>query len=192
MTALVFWVAKDGFNSPNYVEAFTQRWIQLPSDASVKAQGLQSLGLGGPRADGIAVGCLIDSLTIVMFVILTLINVLVHMFALGSGPRRPELAAPGERRGNGPRFFALLQLFNFALLGLLLANSLVQLLVFWEILGVAAYFLVRLSGGSHAGAGRARGSLRMSVMNALGGWGACGGGGGAAAAHAVAGGAVVF
>ena len=36
-----------------------------------------------------------------------------------------------------------MQFLNFAMLALLLSNSLVQLLMFWEVLGVAAYFLLR-------------------------------------------------
>src|SRR3954468_8979179 len=165
VTALVVWVAKDGFKAANYVEAFTYRWIDLPGTPTADMIGrrMQSLGLGAPRNDGIAVGCVIDSLTIVMFVILTLMNVLVHMFALGSGPARHSA---GAGRG-GPRFFALLQLFNFALLGFLLANSLVQMLAFWEITGVAAFFLVRLSCQSEQQRSVfSAASMRMFLMHA--------------------------
>src|SRR5207248_2764867 len=90
VTALVFWVAKDGFKAANYVEAFTYRWIDLPGTLPQEIIGHrpQSPGFWLTREDGVAVGCVIDSLTIVMFVILTLMNVLVHMFALGSGPAR--------------------------------------------------------------------------------------------------------
>ncbi len=153
--ALVQWVAKDGFNQPNYVEAFTYRWVQLPA-APAAAGGLTTPAppaAVAPRAsDGLTIGCLIDSLTIVMFMVFTLLNVLVQVFALGS------LADDAHK----PRMFALLGLLNFAVLGLLLANSLAQMLIFGEFLSLAAFFLLRLGvPGKAAG-------LRMYLMQAAG------------------------
>ncbi len=40
------------------------------------------------------------------------------------------------------RFFALINLFNFGMFGLILSQSLFQMYVFWEIVGVASYLLI--------------------------------------------------
>ena len=159
LAALVIWVDKEGFNKPNYVEAFTYRWIQLPAGPPVAApagMGVPAPALPRPP-DGVTIGCLVDSLTIAMFMVLTLLNVLVHVFALGSLAGHP----------NRPWFMAWLAFFNFALLGLLLANSLPQVLVFWELLSLGAYFLIRLA-SPQEGPVAVAASLRMYVMNGVG------------------------
>jgi NADH-quinone oxidoreductase subunit L len=157
LAALILWVAKDGFNQLNYVEAFTYRWIQLPATPSIHP-GMGMPASSVPRAlDGLTIGCLIDSLTIAMFMVLTLLNVLVHLFALGSLAGHP----------NRPRFYAWLAFLNFALLGLLLVNSLPQLLIFWELTSLAAFFLIRLAAPEDGPAARSA-SLRMYLMNAAG------------------------
>ncbi|HEY4328290.1 MAG TPA: proton-conducting transporter membrane subunit [Phycisphaerae bacterium] len=141
VTALVLWASIVG-DKASYVDAFTYRWISIPNPTpSIPGTGVP---LDSPLhqtvpIDGISVGCLIDSLTVTMFLVLTLINLLVHGFALGT-TGEGTWAQDGDRRS---RFFALLQFLNFAMLAMLLANSLVQLLIFWELLGVAAYFLLR-------------------------------------------------
>jgi NADH:ubiquinone oxidoreductase subunit 5 (subunit L)/multisubunit Na+/H+ antiporter MnhA subunit len=40
------------------------------------------------------------------------------------------------------RFFAYLGLFCFSMLGLLLSNNLIQLFVFWELVGICSYLLI--------------------------------------------------
>jgi len=62
---------------------------------------------------------------------------------------------------------AWLAFFNFALLGLLLANSLPQVLVFWELMSLGAYFLIRLA-APQEGPVAAAASLRMYLMNGVG------------------------
>jgi NADH-quinone oxidoreductase subunit L len=170
LAALVRWVGQDGFQETNYVEAFTCRWVPVPASAplaapssapehvvpSATADAAASGGVAGALAEGLAVGCMIDSLTIGMFLVVTLLNVLVHLFALGSADGQDD-------RG---RFFAWLAWLNFALLGLLLSNSLVQVVVFWEGTSLAAFFLIRLTVSDRAAGPPA--SLRMYLMNAVG------------------------
>jgi proton-translocating NADH-quinone oxidoreductase chain L len=78
------------------------------------------------------VGIYVDSLTIVMFSMITLVAALVHVFSLG------YMAA--DRRF--PRFFTYLGLFCFAMLALVLSGTLIQLLVFWELVGLCSYLLI--------------------------------------------------
>ena len=128
LTALILWVARPGFNQVNDVEAFTYPWVALPAAVSGDP-------LSVPAAQAITVGCLIDSLTIAMFVVMTLLSVFVHLFAVGSV------------KENRARFFAFMGFLQFGLLSMLLANSLPQVFISWSLMSVAVYFLVAISPG---------------------------------------------
>src|SRR5436189_590845 len=94
----------------------------------------------------------IDSLTIVMFCMVTLIGTCVHFYAMGY--MHDELhditdhevhLSNGEdlkRPGRFPRFFQYLSLFCFSMLGLVLAGNIFHVFVFWELVGVCSYFLI--------------------------------------------------
>jgi proton-translocating NADH-quinone oxidoreductase chain L len=84
------------------------------------------------HAGWLDVGLYIDSLTIALFSMITIVALLVHVFAIGY--------MRGERRF--PRFFTYLSLFCFAMLGLVLAGTLVQVFVFWELVGFCSYLLI--------------------------------------------------
>jgi proton-translocating NADH-quinone oxidoreductase chain L len=77
-------------------------------------------------------GIYIDSLTVVMFCMITLISMLVHVFSIGymRDDRRFE------------RFFTYLSLFSFSMMGVVLGGTLLQLLVFWELVGLCSYLLI--------------------------------------------------
>jgi NADH-quinone oxidoreductase subunit L len=122
LVALVRWVAANG-DVPHYVEAFTYPWIMLPAPPADPFHPMP--------AQAITIGCLVDSLTVVMFVVLTLLGALAQLFAMGS--------VAAEK----PRFFALFQLLHFAILAFFLSNSLLQMFIFWALLSLAAYALIR-------------------------------------------------
>ena len=94
----------------------------------------------------------IDSLTICMFCMVTLIATCIHFYA--SGYMHDELHAitdhevhlsSGEelkRPGRFPRFFQSLSLFCFSMLGLVLAGNIAMVFVFWELVGICSYFLI--------------------------------------------------
>ncbi len=95
----------------------------------------------------------IDGLTVLMFVMVTLIATCIHIFA--TGYMSDELTEDHEdhqvhlsggrhfhRPGRYYRFFAFLSLFCFAMLGLVLAGNLFQVFVFWELVGVCSFFLI--------------------------------------------------
>jgi proton-translocating NADH-quinone oxidoreductase chain L len=77
-------------------------------------------------------GIYVDSLTIVMFAMITLVAALVHVFSLG-------YMAEDKRF---PRFYTYLSLFCFSMLGLVLGGTLLQLLIFWELVGLCSYLLI--------------------------------------------------
>ncbi|MGC1275356.1 MAG: NADH-quinone oxidoreductase subunit L, partial [Planctomycetaceae bacterium] len=50
--------------------------------------------------------------------------------------------AHDESHGSYARFFATLQFFVFTMLGLIIAGNLLQVFMFWELVGAASYFLI--------------------------------------------------
>lgn len=99
-----------------------------------------------------AIDYYIDSLTLVMFTMVTLIASLIHLFAIGY--MSDELTEEYEdhqvhtshghlhRPGRFYRFFAFLSLFSFSMLGLVLAGNVFMVFIFWELVGVCSYFLI--------------------------------------------------
>ena len=94
----------------------------------------------------------IDSLTLVMFTMVTFIATCIHIFAIGY--MKDELTEEYEdhevhtshghftRPGRFHRFFAYLSLFCFSMLGLVLAGNIFQVFIFWELVGVCSYLLI--------------------------------------------------
>jgi NADH-quinone oxidoreductase subunit L len=78
------------------------------------------------------VGQYVDGLTAVMFVVVTTVSLLVHVYSTAY--------MHGDRRYTW--FYAVLSLFTAAMLNVVLADNLFQLLVGWEIMGVCSYLLI--------------------------------------------------
>jgi NADH-quinone oxidoreductase subunit L len=99
-----------------------------------------------------AIDYYIDSLTLVMFTMVTLIASLIHLFAIGY--MSDELTEDHEdhqvhtahghlhRPGRFYRFFAFMSLFSFSMLGLVLAGNIFMVFIFWELVGICSYFLI--------------------------------------------------
>lgn len=97
-------------------------------------------------------GYYIDTLTLAMFVMVSFIATLIHIYSFGY--MHEELhevndsqvtLADGStlrRPGRFPRFFQYLSLFGFSMLGLVVANNLLMIFVFWELVGICSYFLI--------------------------------------------------
>ena len=77
-------------------------------------------------------GVLIDPLSAMMLVIVTLVTLLVEIYSIGY--------MAGDQ-GFG-RFFAFLSLFGASMLGLVVAVNFVQMFVFWELVGLSSYLLI--------------------------------------------------
>ena len=94
----------------------------------------------------------IDSLTVCMFCMVTLIATLIHIYATGYmhdelhdiTDREVTLSNGSElhRPGRYPRFFQYLSLFCFSMLGLVLSGNIAMVFVFWELVGICSYFLI--------------------------------------------------
>ncbi len=80
----------------------------------------------------IDVGTLLDPASVLLVVVVTTVSALVHLYSL---------AYMRGETGYG-RYFAILNLFTFSMLGLVLAPNLVQMFVCWELVGASSFFLI--------------------------------------------------
>jgi proton-translocating NADH-quinone oxidoreductase chain L len=78
------------------------------------------------------VGLYIDSLTIAMFAMVTLVSTLIFVFSIGYMHEDKRF----------PRFFTYLCLFDFSMLGLCIGGTTLQLFIFWELVGLCSYLLI--------------------------------------------------
>lgn len=80
----------------------------------------------------ITFGIEINPLNSLMLVIVSLVSFLVHLYSKGY--------MNGDERV--PVFFAYLGLFTFAMLGLVMSPNLLQLYMFWELVGLGSFLLI--------------------------------------------------
>ena len=78
------------------------------------------------------IGLLIDPLSVMMLVVVTVISFLVNIYSIGY--------MKGDRSAG--RFFSILSLFSFSMLGLVAATNIFQMFIFWELVGVSSYLLI--------------------------------------------------
>ena len=100
----------------------------------------------------VTIGYYIDSLTLAMFCMVTLVASCIHVYS--AGYMHGELfdvvdalaplsdGQPMRRRGRYCRFFQYLSLFCFSMLGLVVAGNAAMVFVFWELVGICSYLLI--------------------------------------------------
>jgi len=81
---------------------------------------------------GLRIGWVLDPLTAAMLVMITFVALWISVFSTGY--------MAGDK--NFSRFFAYLSFFSAAMLGVVIANSLLLLFVCWELVGLASYLLI--------------------------------------------------
>ncbi|MGB3240668.1 MAG: NAD(P)H-quinone oxidoreductase subunit 5 [Geitlerinemataceae cyanobacterium] len=80
----------------------------------------------------LTMGFVIDPLTSVMLVIVTTVALLVMIYTDGYMAHDPGYV----------RFYAYLSLFSSSMLGLVVSPNLVQIYIFWELVGMCSYLLI--------------------------------------------------
>jgi NADH-quinone oxidoreductase subunit L len=80
----------------------------------------------------IELGLHLDRLSLLMLLVVTGVGSAIHIYSFGY---------MRDDRGMG-RYFACMSLFMFSMIGIVLANNLVMLFIFWELVGVSSYLLI--------------------------------------------------
>ena len=78
------------------------------------------------------IGVTVDGLTAIMLIVVTSVSLLVQFYS--QGYMRGD---PGYNR-----YYAFMSLFTGSMLGLVLASNILQLFVFWELVGLCSYLLI--------------------------------------------------
>lgn len=81
---------------------------------------------------GVEMGFVVNQLNAMMLVIVTFVSMLVNIYSKGY--------MHGDERF--PVFYSYLALFTFSMLGLVLSPNLLQVYIFWELVGVCSFLLV--------------------------------------------------
>ena len=77
-------------------------------------------------------GILLDPLSLIMLVVVTLVSLLVQIYSHGY---------MNEDKGYA-KFYAFLSLFTASMLGLVLSTNLFQIYMFWELVGLCSFLLI--------------------------------------------------
>ena len=77
-------------------------------------------------------GFLIDNVAAIMMLVVAIISFLVHFYSVGYMKGDPRYS----------RYFAYLGLFTFSMNGIVLADNLVMMYIFWELVGLSSYLLI--------------------------------------------------
>jgi NADH-quinone oxidoreductase subunit L len=80
----------------------------------------------------IDLGLLLDPISVMMLVVISVVSLMVHLFSMGY--------MKGEDRV--PTYYAFLSLFSFSMLGLVLSVNLFQIYIFWELVGASSFLLI--------------------------------------------------
>lgn len=89
----------------------------------------------------IKIGLLVDNLSALTSVMVTFVASLVAIYSYGY--MKKEIGHfPTQNSASLSRFFGYLSLFVFSMLGLVFSNNLLQVYIFWELVGVCSYFLI--------------------------------------------------
>ncbi len=118
---LAFYVAAQYFFVSGKVDGVYQAQIPLKFTWLSFANGLS-----------IDLGIILDPISAMMLVVVTLVSLMVHIYSLGY--------MKGEERY--PVYYAHLSLFTFSMLGLVLSTNIFQIYMFWELVGLSSFLLI--------------------------------------------------
>ncbi|HJW38879.1 MAG TPA: NADH-quinone oxidoreductase subunit L [Candidatus Udaeobacter sp.] len=82
--------------------------------------------------NALRLGFVLDPLAAAMLLMISLVGLCIFVFSIGYMAEDKNFV----------RFFAYLSFFSGAMLGVVIANSLLLLFVFWELVGLASYLLI--------------------------------------------------
>src|SRR5438067_8463603 len=100
--------------------------------ATPGARGVQNFTWFTFGEQAVRIGSVLDPLAAAMLVMITLVGLCIFVFSKGYMAGDKDFS----------RFFAYLSFFSAAMLGVVIANSLLLLFVCWELVGLASYLLI--------------------------------------------------
>ena len=80
----------------------------------------------------ISLGYYVDNVTAIMLIVVAFIGFLVHLYSTEY--------MKGDKRYS--RYFAFLGIFIFSMNGIVLADSLIMMYIFWELVGLSSFLLI--------------------------------------------------
>ncbi len=103
--------------------------IEVASDGAQHFEMHSWIEIGGID---ISFGMMLDQLTAIMLVVVSGVSLLVQIYGIG------------YMHGDDgyTRYFSYMALFTASMLGLVTARSVIQLFVFWELVGISSYLLI--------------------------------------------------
>jgi NADH-quinone oxidoreductase subunit L len=104
-------------------------FFEFLGDAEIVERSITWFRLGSFQLD---LGMHVDGLAAMMFVVVTTVSLLVHVYSVGYMAEEPRFTW----------YFAALSLFTGSMLTLVIANNLIVLLVGWELVGICSYLLI--------------------------------------------------
>ena len=106
----------------------------------------------------VSLGFKFDDLAALMLFVVSFVGFLIHIFSLG------YMRADAARA----RFFGGLSIFMFSMLGIVLADNLFMIFIFWELVGFSSYLLI---GHWHERAAAAEAAKKAFIVNRVGDFG---------------------
>ena len=144
------------------------RIVSLAAAAGVCYFGLR-LAIGGARFDGavdwmqlgsftVSIGWKFDDLAALMLTVVGIVGLCVHVFSWGYM----------HEDGAQARYFGGLSIFMFSMLGIVFADNLFMMFIFWELVGFSSWLLINhyLHRQSTADASKVEGSTFLRRCSA--------------------------
>ncbi|MEO6874490.1 MAG: proton-conducting transporter membrane subunit, partial [Opitutaceae bacterium] len=106
----------------------------------------------------LSIGIKFDDLAALMLCIVGIVGLCVHVFSLGYMRDDPAKA----------RYFGGLSIFMFSMIGIVLADNLFMMFIFWELVGISSYILINHWFERQSASDAAK---KAFITNRVGDWG---------------------
>ena len=103
--------------------------LTVMSDGPLKLESHDWINIAGLN---LKFGLILDQLTVIMLVVVSGVSLLVQIYG----------QAYMDKDSSYTRYFAYMALFTASMLGLVLSRNIIQVFVFWELVGVSSYLLI--------------------------------------------------
>ena len=103
--------------------------LTVMSDGPLHLDSHDWIDIGGLN---LKFGLMLDQLTVIMLVVVSGVSLLVQIYG----------QAYMDKDSSYTRYFAYMALFTASMLGLVLSRNIIQIFVFWELVGVSSYLLI--------------------------------------------------